>query len=233
MIKAILMDFNGVLIDDEQIQLNAIRELLKSDGVEITDDQYIDSLGMDDRRFIESAFERAGKTPAANRVLEISEQKTEKWREIVTRRVPLFPGMEEFVRKMARVFAVGLVSMARREEISYILELSDLANCFSVVISAEDVQVCKPDPGCYRMAFERLDLFRTRGGHLPMTHDECVVIEDSPAGVMAGKRAGLPVLGVTNTVSAAELRKAGADWVAKDLNDWMPESIRLAFAKAV
>ena len=75
-----------------------------------------------------------------------------------------------------------------------------------------------------------VDAVRTAQGHLPITHPECLVIEDSPAGVEAGVRADLQVLGVTNTVSSEELRGAGARWVAKDLNDWWPESIRLAFA---
>ena len=185
---------------------------------------------MDDRTFVEAAYERAGKTPGTNKALEITQQKTQKWREIVANEVPLFAGAEEFVRKMAREFELGLVSMAKREEIDLVLEKTGLRGCFSVIVSAENVSNCKPDPECYRKAFQEIDLFRTTRGHLPMTHDECLVIEDSPPGVVAGKLADLPVLGVANTVSAKALRKAGAEWVAKDLDDWMPDSVRRAFA---
>ncbi len=233
MIKAILLDFNGVIIDDEQIQLDVIRDLLKADGVEITDEQYFASLGMDDRRFVEAAYERAGKTPETNKVLEITQQKTQKWREIVAGELPLFHGVEDFIRKMSREFALGLVSMAKREEVDFVLEKTGLRDCFSVIVTAEDVSNCKPDPECYRNAFQQIDLVRISQGHLPMTHDECVVIEDSPPGVIAGKRADLPVLGVANTVSAEELRKAGAEWVAKNLDDWMPDSVRRSFAHSV
>ena len=233
MIKAILMDFNGVIIDDEQIQLDVIRDLLKTDGVEITDEQYFASLGMDDKRFVEAVYEQAGKTPGTNKVLEITQQKTQKWREIVARDLPLFHGVEEFIRKMSRDFALGLVSMAKREEIDFVLEKTGLRDCFSVIVTSENVQNCKPDPECYRNAFQQIDLVRIAQGHLPMTHDECLVIEDSPPGVIAGKRADLQVLGVTNTVSADELRKAGAEWVAKNLADWMPDSVRRAFAQSV
>lgn len=233
MIKAILLDFNGVLIDDEQMQLDVFRELLKADGVEITDDEYFSSLGMDDRTFVEAAYKRAGKTPETNKVLEITQHKTQKWREIVAGEMPLFDGVKEFVRKMAREFDLGLVSMAKREEIEFVLEKTGLINCFSVIVSAEEVSNCKPDPECYRNAFQQIDLVRIGQGHLPMTHGECVVIEDSPPGVVAAKRADLPVLGVANTVSAAELRRAGADWVAENLNDWMPESVRRAFSQAI
>jgi beta-phosphoglucomutase-like phosphatase (HAD superfamily) len=67
-------------------------------------------------------------------------------------------------------------------------------------------------------------------GHLPMTHGECLVIEDSPPGVEAARAAILPALGVANTVDAASLRAAGASAIATDLRDWMPESIRLVYA---
>ena len=230
MIKAILMDFNGVIIDDEPIQMRAYQELLAAENVALTEAEYYECLGMDDRSFVEAAYERAGKKPETNKVLELMQHKTQKWREIVADGVPLFENVENFIRKMSEEFALGIVSMSGRAEIDHVLELTGLTNCFDVIVSAEDVSHCKPDPECYRLGFRELDLARTGKGHLPMTHGECVVIEDSPPGVEAGKAAGLPVLGVTNTVDAEKLRAAGADWIARDLNDWYAESFRRAFA---
>ena len=225
MIKALLMDFNGVVINDEPIQHAVYSELLAAEGVALTEEMYYSRLGMDDRTFVGSVLEEAGKPAGLDRILELTTAKTQKWREIVTREMPLFPGIENFIRKSANEFAMGLVSMSRREEIDHVLELTGLAGCFSVIVSAGEVANCKPDPECYRKGFEQVDLYRIAQGHLPMTHTECVVIEDSPPGVMAGKAAGLQVLGVANTVSKDELRKAGANWVADDLNDWFPASI--------
>jgi HAD superfamily hydrolase (TIGR01509 family) len=185
---------------------------------------------MDDRAFVEAAYERVGRKPEGNKVLELTQHKTQKWRDIMADGVPLFENVENFIRKMASELSLGIVSMSGRPEIDYILEQTGLAGCFDVIVSAEDVSECKPDPECYRIGFRELDLARTRNGHLPMIHSECVVIEDSPPGVQAGKAADLPVLGVTNTVDAEKLRDAGADWIARDLNDWMPESFRRAFA---
>lgn len=230
MIKAILMDFNGVIIDDEPIQLNAFREILKGEGIDITDEDYYSSLGMDDKTFVEAAYGRAGKTPESNKVLEITLAKTNKWREVIADRVPLFEGVENFIRKSSREFTLGVVSMSRRDDIEFVLDKTGLSKYFSVVVSAEDVSNCKPDPECYRKGFRILDNARTAGGRLPMIHRECLVVEDSPPGIIAAKNADLPVLGVTNTVSAEELRAAGADWVAKYLDDWMPESARRVFA---
>ena len=230
MIKALLLDFNGVVIDDEPIQQAIYGELLAEDGIALTEEMYYSRLGMDDKTFVASILEEAGKPADDGRVYEIATAKTQRWRDKVANDVPLFPGIENFIRKMSREFTVGLVSMSKREEIDFVLDRANLRDCFEVIITAEEVVNCKPDPECYRKGFQQVDLVRIAQGHLPMTHSECVVIEDSPAGVAAGKHADLKVLGVSNTVPAHELRKAGADWVAKNLDDWMPESFRLSFA---
>jgi beta-phosphoglucomutase len=229
MIKAILMDFNGVIIDDESLQMQAYQEILKTEGIELTAEDYYNSLGMDDVTFVENAYRRAEKKPAANKVLEITIAKTNRWREIVADELPIFAGVENFIRKMEKDFTLGVVSMAKREEIEYVLEKADLADCFSIIVSAEDVTVCKPDPQCYTMGFNLIDAARMRRGKNPMIHGDCLVIEDSPPGIVAGKRAGLKTLGVTNTVDARALREAGADSVTKYLDDWMPGSVRGVF----
>ncbi len=233
MIKALLFDFNGVIIDDESIQQAIYAELLAADGITMSDEMYFSRLGMDDKAFVSSVLMEAGKPAGIDRVLELTTAKTQRWREKMASELPLFPGIENFVRKSANEFALGLVSMAKREEIDFVLETAGLADCFAVIVSAEEVNNYKPDPECYRKGFEQVDLVRISSGHLPMTHSECVVIEDSPAGVAAGKGAGLQVLAVANTVSHDKLRVAGADWVAKDLNDWFSASIRQAFAARI
>jgi sugar-phosphatase len=62
-----------------------------------------------------------------------------------------------------------------------------------------------------------------------MAHRDCLIVEDAPQGITAGKSAGLRTLGITNTVDAASLRAAGADSVSNSLNDWMPDSVRRVF----
>ncbi|MGD9561323.1 MAG: HAD family hydrolase [Pyrinomonadaceae bacterium] len=233
MIKALLLDFNGVVIDDESIQQAVYGELFADIGIALSEEMHYSRLGMDDKTFVASILAEAGEAPDANKIFELTTAKTQRWRERVASDLPLFPGVENFIRKSAREFALGLVSMSKREEIDFVLELADLTDCFSIIVSADEVANCKPDPECYRNGFKQIDLYRIAQGHLPMTHSECVVIEDSPAGVAAGKGADLKVLGVTNTVSASKLRRAGADWVAKNLDDWMPASFRLAFAAKV
>ncbi|MEO8072488.1 MAG: HAD family phosphatase [Acidobacteriota bacterium] len=233
MIKAILMDFNGVIINDEPLQMKAYQEILKGEGVDLTEEQYYSCMGMNDKAFVEAAFKFGKKETSDEKTEGIIKQKTAKWREIVDEEVPLFDGVENFIRKMEKEFALGVVSMARREEIEYILEKTNILNCFSVIVGAEEISTYKPDPECYLTGFNEIDAVRTRLGGNPIVHDDCVVIEDAPQGIVAGKRAGLKTLGITNTVSAKELREAGADVVTHNLNDWMPDSFRRVFAHRV
>ncbi len=229
MIKAILMDFNGIIINDEPLQMKAYQEILKGEDIDLTEEQYYASMGMDDATFVKSAYVRAEKELTENRLSVIREMKTAKWREIVEQEIPLFDGVENFVRKMAKDFALGIVSMARREEIEFILEATNLRGCFSIIVSAEDVFNHKPNPECYHKGFNLIDAARTARGSNPIIHSDCLVIEDAPQGIRAGKAAGLKTLGITNTVAADALREAGADAVSKSLSDWMPDSMRRVF----
>ena len=224
-----MMDFNGVIIDDEPIQHAAYKEIFAEDGIDVTDEMYYSRLGMDDKTFVASILQESGRPADVDRVLGMTAAKTAHWREIVKDSMPIFEGVENFVRKCSNELSLGIVSMAKREEIDFVLESVGIADCFDVVVSSDQVTMCKPDAQCYRMGFRDLDLARTSQGHLPMVHNDCLAIEDSPPGVMAGRAAGLPVLGVTNTVPAAKLRAAGANAIAKNLDDWFPEALRRVF----
>ena len=223
------MDFNGVIINDEPVQMRAYQEILKADGIELSETDYYASLGMDDRTFVAAACERAGKKADLEKIDSIVKAKSIRWREMVADDLPLFEGIDGFVEKMSREFTLGIVSMAGRNEIDFVFEKCGLTKHFSTIVSAEDVAKCKPDPECFRTGFRLIDAVRTSQGHLPLTHGECLVIEDSPPGIMGARSADLPVLGVTNTVSADDLRAAGAGSIATDLRDWMPDSIRRVF----
>ena len=229
MIKAILMDFNGVIINDEPLHMKAYQEALKTEGIDLTEDDYYSCLGMDDKAFTKAAFERAGKKLSDEKCGEVIKTKTANWFKQVEENIPLFDGAENFIKKMEKDFALGIVSMAQREEIEFVLEKTGLRESFMTIVSAEDVSKYKPDPECYLTGFNMIDAERMRRGKNPMVHKDCLVIEDSPQGIMAGNGAGLMTLGIPNTVSTERLREANADAVSDNLNDWMPESVRQVF----
>lgn len=77
------------------------------------------------------------------------------------------------------------------------------------LVVAEDVELGKPDPTCYLMGKEKLNL---KG------EPNVLVLEDSPAGIAAGKAAGCKVLGVVTSHTAEQIVEAAPDWIVRDLS---------------
>jgi beta-phosphoglucomutase len=229
MIRAILFDFNGVIINDEPLQLKAYTEIFTEEGVSMTETDYYGCMGMDDKTFIGANFNRVGKDVSADKINEISARKTVAWRKLVEKEIPVFDGVKNFIKIVEKHFALAIVSMAKREEIEFALEKIGIKDSFTAIVSSENVSVCKPHPECYNAGFRLLDAENSARGHHPLTRKECLVIEDAPQGIMAGNSARMKTLGVSNTVSADELRAAGANAVTKTLADWMPNSIQRVF----
>ncbi len=231
MIKAILFDFNGVIIDDEPIQMRAYQEVLKAEGITLTEEEYYASLGMDDKTFVRAAYARAVLELPEEKLLELIERKTASHRKMIEKELPLFPGVVTFIKAAAREFTLGVVSMARRVEIEDVLKRASLKDVFEVVVSAEDVETCKPDPACYNRGFLLLDEQRRKAGRLNISPHECLVIEDAPPGIASAREAGMRTLGVTNTVKEAALRAAGADVVTHSLADWTTDAVHHVFSE--
>lgn len=229
MIKAILFDFNGVIIDDEPIQLRAYQEVLKADDIVLTEEDYYASLGMNDEYFVRAAFKRAGKNLEVGRLQEIIDAKTALHGKSIEKEIPFFPGVETFVKAAARQFSLGIVSMARRVEIDEVVGRANLKKQFEIIVSAEDVTTCKPDPACYLRGFSLLNSKRREANRKEVSAFECLVIEDAPPGILAARAAGMRSIGVTNTVSAEALRDAGADVVTRSLFDWTVDSVLRVF----
>jgi phosphoglycolate phosphatase/beta-phosphoglucomutase len=226
MIKAIFFDFNGVVIDDENIQMKAYQEVLRGHQVELNEEWYFDALGMDDKTFVQSMFERA-KKPLTDPVMEtVLGAKTDLHRQMIEDELPLFPGVLTFLKAASRHFSLGLVSMANKAEVGYVFERANLTPLFSIVVTAEDASVCKPAPECYLAGLRKMNDKRQSERELPLLASECLAIEDSPPGIQSARAAGMRTLGVTNTVSAEALRAAGADVVTKSLADWTVDAVK-------
>jgi beta-phosphoglucomutase len=229
MIQAVFFDFNGVIVDDELLQMEAYKEVLGREGLTVTEADYYGSLGMDDLGFVRAAFERAERELTDEVLGRVIEAKTAAHRKLLEGELPLFPGVVNFMKALKRQHSLGLVSMARRTEIDHVLERAALKSYFDTIVSAEDVTACKPDPACYSKGLDLLNHGRGEAHVIPLRPDECLVIEDSPPGIQSARGAGMRTLGVTNTVSEKALREAGADSVTRSLADWTPDAVHHVF----
>jgi glycerol 3-phosphatase-1 len=77
-----------------------------------------------------------------------------------------------------------------------------------VLVTAEDVELGKPDPRCYLLGRKKLNLENS---------SSLVVLEDAPSGIKAGKAAGFTVIALTTTHKLEQLQEAGADVIVEDL----------------
>ncbi|HSS19116.1 MAG TPA: HAD family phosphatase [Pyrinomonadaceae bacterium] len=229
MIQAIFFDFNGVIIDDEPLQMAAYKEVLRDYGIELTESDYYSALGLDDKGFVRATFARYEKQLTDEMLKTILDGKLIRHRKLIEHELPLFPGVVTFLKSAARHYSICLVSMASPAEIEHVLERANLQHLFSVVVSSADVNVCKPAPDCYQSALRKLNERRRTGGKSTLASTECLAIEDSPPGIEAGRLTGMHTLGITNTVSAEQLRAAGAEVVSASLADWTTATVRHVF----
>jgi HAD superfamily hydrolase (TIGR01509 family) len=127
-----------------------------------------------------------------------------------TLRYSEIPGAVALVRQLSAAdVAIALVTGAQHWKAEAVLEQLGLVEVFPVQIRAEDVTAGKPDPSCYRMAAERLDVDIAR----------CLVFEDAASGVTAAVAAGASCVALATGARAEEMLQLGADAVVRDFHD--------------
>lgn len=211
-IRAILFDFNGVLVDDEPIHLEMFQKVLAEEGITLTaDDYYRDYLGFDDRGCFAAVLQKSGAAPTVPRLMRLIARKSSYYQERVRQSgYPFFPGAVALVEELADSGRMlGIVSGALSEEVESALRQAGLRERFKLLVTAEDVTEGKPDPEGYRRALDGLNSLPPLPERLFHPH-EVLAIEDSPAGLAAAADAGLTTLAVAQTYPAQRLRMADA-----------------------
>ncbi len=227
MIQAVIFDFNGVLVDDEAVHFELFREILAKEGVVMTDRDYHERyLGYDDRGCFAAALGNAGQAFDHERLDGLIDRKARRYVAVADAGLRFFPFAAETLASIAVRWPVAICSGALRSEIEYALERLNRRAQVAAIIAAEDAHKCKPDPAGY---LRSLDALRThiqaRSHSSPGTvlvARECLVIEDSLAGIVSAKGAGMQAIGITHTYNAPRLRQSGADAIIDGLETLTP-----------
>jgi HAD superfamily hydrolase (TIGR01509 family) len=206
MLRAIIFDFDGVIVDSERFHFQALRRVLEEERIPLSWEEYLQTyLAMDDKSCFRAALVRHARPLTPGIVGELSERKARYFFTTVPDAAALFPGVEDLIRQAAKKYPLAIASGALREEIEFMLGRVGLREFFPVVIAAEDVVRGKPDPEAYASALARLN---SLGRGEPARPSECLVIEDSRLGVAAATAAGMRCLAVTNSYPPEELTAA-------------------------
>jgi HAD superfamily hydrolase (TIGR01509 family) len=189
-IKGIIFDFDGLIIDSETPAFHAWQRLYKTYGLTLRKEEWVDVIGWSSKdrdpmhdlaRLVGEGFEETK-----------AKQRVRKWEEELLAEEEVFPGVRELIRAAEEAqLKLGIASSSSRRWVQGHLERLGLYEPFEAIICSDDVSHAKPDPEIFRLAVEALGL----------NHDQVIVLEDSPAGVLAAKRANLFCIAVPNQMT--------------------------------
>jgi beta-phosphoglucomutase len=212
MIKGVLFDMDGVLVDSEPFICKAAIMMFEEMGVSVQAEDFHPFVGMGENRYIGGVAENHGVSvdieKAKSRTYEIYE-------DIVRGKLLSLPGAHEFIARCRKKgFRLALATSADRVKMEVNLrEIGLASDTFHYIVTGLDVENKKPFPDIYIKAAEKIGL----------DPHECLVVEDAVSGIKAGKAAGCRCLAVTSSFDARVL--AEADWICGSLLEVPEEAI--------
>jgi beta-phosphoglucomutase len=228
-LKAVLFDFNGVIIKDEPIHLQLIDEILLQENLQpqkLHERQAC--LGRSDRAYFQDLLKNRGRVVTEEYLTQLLQRKAEAYLLELEKleKLPLYPGIEDLIFQVrSQHLQLGLVSGALRQEIEPVLERAKLIEYFHVIVAGDDINTSKPQPEGYLLAVEK---FNQAYPELNLQTQECLAIEDTPAGIQAAKRAQMQVVGVANTYPFHMLQRQ-ANWTVDYLTELELERVQEIF----
>jgi len=134
---------------------------------------------------------------------------------IIKSRLKLLPGAKNFLEKMKQNFKTALVTSSKKDYTDLVFEIIGIKTFFDLVITGEKTKKGKPDPGCYLLAASKLRV----------KPNECVVFEDAPNGISAGKNTGMKVVAIPSKYVAGDPTFRQADLVLSSFSELSLEKI--------
>jgi HAD superfamily hydrolase (TIGR01509 family) len=196
MIKAVLWDLDGTLVDSAEFHWRAWRDVMAEEGSPVTHEQFVHSFGKRNDLIL-SGWLGAGADP--ERMRRLSEEKESRFRALVhAHGIDPLPGVREWVARLhAEGWRHAIATSAPRLNLETLVDAMQMHRFFGADVAAEDVTRGKPDPEVFLLAASRLGAEPRRS----------IVVEDAPTGIEAGKRAGMRTVGVSlmHTLPAADV----------------------------
>jgi beta-phosphoglucomutase-like phosphatase (HAD superfamily) len=207
MLKAVIFDFDGVIADTEPLHLKSFQLTLEEKGMELSEEEYArDYLAYDDKTFFKEFFKDRNFEHDEYMIEEFIARKSHYFNNILSGNILIMEGVPDFISMLGGRFPLSIGSGAFRSEIVEILKYAGLREYFDIIVSADDVVNCKPDPEVFLKVLEQLNQMDSVNNKIET--GDCLVIEDSVSGVEAACLAGMKCLAVTNSYDREKLSKA-------------------------
>ncbi len=208
-ILAVLFDMDGVLCDSEpMLAIAACRLFAERYGVNVEPHDFAPFVGTGEKRYLGGVAEQYG---IARRFADDKDRLYAMYLEMIPGKLQPTPGAREFVfacRK--RGLKTAVATSADRVKLDGALAAIDLPpNYFDAIVTGTDITHAKPDP----------EIFLTASAKLGLAPAQCLVVEDSPHGIIAARKAGCPCLALATTFAAKKMAHDKPDWIAANLNE--------------
>ena len=186
-------------MDSEPLHKRAKELAFQEIGIVLADSVYDSYKGRPDRAMMPEILSAHGRVADAQRVMQ---RKEELYAEIRRDVLPV-AGAVEFVRWAAARYKLGLATSATPETRAATLQMIGIADCFQSIVDTGRSHRAKPDPEIFQVAI----------GDLGLNPEQCWIVEDSIAGVRAGKTSGSFTVAITTAFDRRTLEDAGADLI--------------------
>jgi HAD superfamily hydrolase (TIGR01509 family) len=211
-LKAVLFDFNGVIINDEPIHEQLLEQLLLEENLRMgRNDFQTYCLGRSDRVCIRELLSQRGRVVTEAELDRLIQRKAAAYGQMLSKmeQLPIYPGLEELIAELRRASVkLAIVSGALRSEIETVLSRINLLGSFDVIVAGDDIKVSKPEPDGYLLAVQKLqECFP----FAEIQAANCLAIEDTFAGIEASKRAKIPVVGIAHSYPFHMMQRV-ANW---------------------
>ena len=208
MVKAVLFDMDGVIIDSEPIHYRLSKLYYSELGLDIADEEYYTFVGVGDVEIFTRLKSKYGLKEDLNDLVNTYQQR---YLDHLRKQKDAKPisGVDQLIRDLhQKKYLLALGSSAVRENIEAVLESFELREYFNAIASACEVEQSKPFPDIYLLAAEKL----------AVNPSDCVVIEDSCNGIKAAKLAGMKCIAYHNP-NSGDQDLSQADFVITTFED--------------
>ncbi|MFN2159392.1 MAG: HAD family hydrolase [Anaerolineales bacterium] len=202
--EAVLWDMDGVLVDTAELHYLTWKSTLVNHNIPISRVDFNNTFGMNNGQVLTCLL---GQAPSPTLLDEINLSKEELFRALLRESAELYPGVIELLSGLHQArYKQAIASSAPQENIEIVLEKFNLVPYFDATVSGHSLP-SKPDPGVFLLASQRLQI----------PAGNCIVIEDSFAGIQAANQAGMRCVAVATTHPLDAL--GDADIAVNDLEE--------------
>ena len=191
MMRAVLWDLDGKLVDSEEYHWRSWRDTMAAEGITLSYPQFLESFGKKNDLIL-----RGWLGPAAgDRIQSVGDAKEVEYRRLArSEGLKPLPGAAEWVTRLHNAgWKQAIASSAPRANVEVVMEALGFAGLIDAITAAEDVARGKPAP----------DVFLEAARRTAVPPDRCIVVEDAAAGIEAARAAGMKSVGVSRRVTLA------------------------------